>query len=540
MLDPPRWDKALDWQAGTLQNTLTTRLGTVQATPIPAGILLHGSAEDPLFAVTARSLAPDPNRLTVIVPDSTAARSLHTLIDALPPQARERLRLVMPDRGLAHATSLLNSLPDIKEVVAATGPVTLSENGHAHTRNRTTTDPETGRTTTTPGQWLSLTRTQQPTATTPGQEQHTLSAEPIGALHPSPGWDQVLTTGERFGLLPGTERIPAGLTLQPDTDNTTQHPTATFDATHLLPDPDRATIAVHHNPTDPRTRERIETLVRELATVGGTRNLRLAWNDAATGHGATFLQHLADRYQLDITAPTGKITVLDSGATMVTGGGQWTRFRPHQPTHPQGPLHPAPSWDTAVHNTITQHTTGTGTRTGTGTVRRIPAGLQLDTHDPHTTTHPIPDLTTLAPTARGPVIAITADPTHPTTHTTLNQLLHTLTQQPNPPDHVHLLLTHPNAHLTHPGQPAADTAHHLLQTLADTHHLHLHTTQGTWTPTTTPTWTHHTPQPTHTTPNPITELPETAHTTPNRPGPAGKHGQEPATDDHAAAVPQTP
>ncbi|MFF1949692.1 hypothetical protein ACFVXI_13265, partial [Kitasatospora herbaricolor] len=503
VLDSPRWEQALSGPGGALP----TALGPVTATRIPAGILLHSATEDPAFALTARSLAPDPTRLTVIVPDSAAARSLHTLVAGLPPEARERLRLVMPDRGLDHATSLLQSLPDVREVVAATGPVTLAETGHAHAR--TTTDPATGRT--TEGQWLSITRNDTPTPGAPAP-QHPLTAEPLGALHPSPGWDQILTEGLRHGQLLGTERIPAGLLLTPET--TTTPVVQAFDAARLLPDPARTTIAIHGDPATAQIQKRVESLVKELATLPGTRALRLAWDHAATGEGAAFLQRLADRHKVDITAPSGRITVTDSGATTVRAG-QWTRFRPNEPTHNEGPLFPAPAWDTAVQNLADG-----------GQAQRIPAGLHLHTtteHQPRTTTDTIDALDALAPTARGPVIAVTADPTHTTTHTALDHLLRNLTSQPNPPDRVHLLLSHPNADLMRPGGPAEQAAHHLLQTLANTHNLHLDTTQGAWTPTPDgtlrptnpdsiteqkPTWNHHEPEAVHAGPESVVVMPE--------------------------------
>ncbi|MCX5215841.1 hypothetical protein OG689_42600 [Kitasatospora sp. NBC_00240] len=533
VLDSPRWEQALSGPGGTLPTGPNSQLGPVTATRIPAGILLHSATEDPAFASIARSLAPDPARLTVIVSDSVAAGALHTLVAGLSPQAREHLRLVMPDDGRRHAIKLLQSLPDVREVVAA-GPVTLAETGHAHAH--ITTDPDTGRTTANEGQWLSITRNDTRTTTAP---QRLFLAEPLGALHPSPGWDQILSEGMRQRVLPGTERIPAGLLLS--------GPAPSFDAARLLPDPARATIAVHGDPASPQVQKRVETLVKDLAVLPGTRTLRLAWNDAATSGGATFLQHLADRHKVDITAPAGRLVVLDSGATMVVGGGQWTRFRPKQPSHNEGPLFPAPAWDTAVQNLAYA-----------GQVHRIPAGLHLDTPDQPTTPTTAHALSTLIPTARGPVIAITADPTHTTTRTALDHLLRNLTRQPDRPDLVHLLLTHPQADQIRPGQPGAEATHLYLQHLADTHHLRLDIAQGAWTPTPhgtlrptnphttqeiTPAWHRYRPTTRTPHPNPVTVLhnPQTANVyrpTADRPDLITALAPDTVADSASGAAPQ--
>ncbi|MCX5215886.1 hypothetical protein OG689_42850 [Kitasatospora sp. NBC_00240] len=219
------------------------------------------------------------------------------------------------------------------------------------------------------------------------------------------------------------------------------------------------------------------------------------------------------------------VTALDSGATMVTGGGQWNRFRPGQPAHHEGPLFPAPAWDTAVQTAAAEPADG-------GQVHRIPAGLRLDTPD----RPPAPDtaaaLTALAPTARGPVVAITADPTHPTTRTALNRLLQNLTRQPNPPDLLHLLFTHPQGDLMRPGTPGVETARHLLQDLADTHGLGLVVAQGAWTPTADGTLCPVDPDTTETTPawHRYGPTAQTSH-----PAPGDRTGRAPSEEGSTSA-----
>ncbi|MFD9124536.1 hypothetical protein [Kitasatospora sp. NPDC059571] len=102
MLNPPAWDEALtNHAAGSptgLPTGLQERLGAVEASRIPAGILLHTGAavhDNPAFALAVDTLPPNPDRLTVVVADTPAARALATLKTELPPQARD-FHLVAP------------------------------------------------------------------------------------------------------------------------------------------------------------------------------------------------------------------------------------------------------------------------------------------------------------------------------------------------------------------------------------------------------------------------------------------------------------
>ncbi|MGW1839035.1 WXG100-like domain-containing protein [Streptomyces sp. NPDC002067] len=487
VLDAPAWERALQahGDGSGLPAGAAERLGAMRAERIPAGILLRDPAggaglfERPEVAATLRSLAPDPRRLTVIAPDAAAARALHTLVDALPPGARDSLRLVMPERGLDHAASLLRTVPGIREVIAADGPVKLTGTGYAHVLPPEHGTPGSGAA--GAGQWQRVTRTEEQPA--PGAvPRPDLTAEPVGALFPSPAWDQILTTATRYGTPEGLERIPAGLVL------TGPATAGAFDAARLLPDPGRVTVAGHGDLHVPEVRRRVEDTVRDLAALPGTRALRLAWDGAAlaTGkRGRSFLQDLADRYQVDITAPDGRIDVLEGGASLVTGpdGGHWQRFRPGRETASEGAVFPPLAWHEATEDAAAVPVTG-------ARLRSVAAGLWIDATTDPATAHPgmpaAADIRALAPSAEGPVVVVTADPAAPGTRTALDQVLGRLSARPDTAARVRLLVSHPAADAVLPGRPGADlaaaSAHHAFQRLADTHGLTLRVAEGAWSP----------------------------------------------------------
>ncbi|MFF7705719.1 hypothetical protein ACFZCJ_39555, partial [Streptomyces lydicus] len=443
VFDSPTWQRALQDSAGpdhALPPEVTDRLGTVHAERIPAGILMHHTTEhadflqQPTITATLRSLAPDPTHLTIIAPDTAATRSLPTLLDALPPQARQNLRLITPDHGTDLAAALLHTFPDIHDIIAANGPVKITDNGYAHALNHDYIDPTTHTPHHTTGQWQRITRATD----TPPTNPHTphLTAEPTGALYPSPAWDQTLTAGIQHGALTHTERIPAGLTL-----TTPTHTTPTFDPAHLLPDPQHLTLAIHGDINDPYTRTQVTHTLKDLASMPATRTIRLAWDNAANPENITHLQHLANKHNLHLTAPNGPLTLLDSGATMITTPhGQWTHITPHQPPQHQGPLSHPPAWHQPLATAPTHPTHNTQLHT-------TPSGAWL--HEPTTPPHPhMPtptDIHHLPPHPNAPTLTITTDPNHPTTHQALQTTLTHLTTTPDTYQHINLLFTHPNA-----------------------------------------------------------------------------------------------
>ncbi|MFE2474228.1 hypothetical protein ACFXA6_55235, partial [Streptomyces mirabilis] len=482
---------------------------------------------------------------------------------------RENLRLITPDRGTAHAAALLEQVPGVRSVVAADGRVTVTDLGHAIARAH---DYRTGdgQIHHAEGQFQNLRRNQDPATAT----EQPLSFERAGALFPSPAWDQTLTEAlrspqmlARAGLPVDAQRVPAGLAL-----GHPEHPAFAFRPAELSPDPARATLAIPgdapaaakatvavtegQSARGQDVRRNIETTVRALASAPATGSLRLAWDLAAhTKDAQAFLQQLANDHNVTLIAPNNRIEVLHGGETRITGpNGQWLRFDPHaQQPEQTGALFPPPAWQHAAD--AATHTDGL--LPDGGQIRRIPAGLWLDTTNPAAPGGypgmPTPQTAhALLPHRDAPTILVTADPTHPTTRTTLDHLLNRLATTPDRPATVNLILSHPTADtllLTHPANGTPDPVAAELQHLADTHHLTLTIAEGAFTPTThgtlrpttrettgntpdtTPTWRQY-----HGTPPPTTDHPATNNPTPKNPEPKEPASQSMTRSDSLATL----
>ncbi|MFE3246097.1 hypothetical protein [Kitasatospora indigofera] len=241
---PPRWERVLPSPGEGLSASPGVLPGGTVAVRIPAGILLHGIGPHHGLVTTAHSLTPDPDRLTIVAPDPAGIRALHTLIDALPASARQRLRLVIPDRGLAHATSLLNSLPNIHEVLIASGARTEGD------------------------QWLSISRTPDPNrqgdlarpATVAQSSSTPRSLKPVSTgVGESSAWPDARHAESRLGKL--TQETRTGLLnqardlLEESVDGTPRVDTVTPE--DLL----RVAHVLHRQGTD-----RARTLAVELTT----------------------------------------------------------------------------------------------------------------------------------------------------------------------------------------------------------------------------------------------------------------------------------
>ncbi|PBC69548.1 hypothetical protein BX265_6877 [Streptomyces sp. TLI_235] len=508
-LDPPRWERALLAIAdpGTgLPPGLADSLRPLGIHPsrIPGGILLHQipehvAADSPAAGHTdpaaralpptplaaARSLAPDPARLTILAADKHSASALHTVVTGLPPEARQSLRLVTPDGGGRHAVDLLSKAPGVDEVLATNGPTSLPETGYAHARNHLVHDAESGHTEPVEGSWLKIGRSQEPAA--PGAHTPRLVVEPVGALYPSPGWDQAVTEMMRHrDMLPVDGRVPAGLVL--DHPDTTAAPT--FDAAQLLPDPQRLTVAVHGSPHDPQVRARVETLVENLSSLPATRSVRLAWDRAAHGEGADFLQSLADRHQVELLAPTGRITLLEGGAHQVENG-QWMRLAESVPPRLEGALFPPPAWSDAADRAVRSWpTVPFGEQ-----LRRIAAGVVLEDIPEQHVVPAAPDYRPATvrpsesprPSVDGPVGLVRTDPTGPAFSRTLDRLVGALADGTGT---VRLVLSHPRAErlLTDNHGALVGRVENELRRLAGSHGVHLRVAEGAWTPTSDGDW----------------------------------------------------
>ncbi|MFF3515819.1 hypothetical protein [Streptomyces sp. NPDC002573] len=532
-VDSATWERELGragWHAG-VPSELTSKLGPVRVERIASGYLLHTGTvmEDPARALAVRSVAPDPERITLTVTGSHAASALRTFVEGLPIKARESVRLVMPDHALGYAEQVMTSVRDVRQVVAANGPVSVDQ-GHAQVLSPRQGAPEA---TQDHGvhQWLGITRKNPPLATrdSPGPENVPLEAVPMGALYPSPGWDQVLTETQRHGLLPpGAQRTNYGLVLAEP-----QPGQAVFDDGRLSADPSRLTVLVHGDHSDPAVRGRVEGTVRLLASHPATKSIRLAWDYAADGEGAAFLNALKTRYSVEILAPNGAIKVLDGGAALVRGAGRhWLLFGPETDPRPHGALSPAPGWqpplDKAVYSFHTAHPDAEVQ------LRSIPAGVSIDAADATASTlHPgMPDpedLHAAPPDRDSPAVFVKADPTAPATRRALDDFLGRLAAEPGAPGRVALVLSHPAADSLFAFRSAGDVfdpVEHELQRIADTHHLHLRVAEGAWTPDTEghlrltvrgtsptetvngPAWREYRPNsvPLESHPNPVTEL----------------------------------
>ncbi|PBC69606.1 hypothetical protein BX265_6938 [Streptomyces sp. TLI_235] len=486
VLDPPRWERALPEGDRGIQE-LADRLGPVKVSRIPAGLVL--STDRPMEsggpALQLATLPPDRTRLTVVVADAPATGALRTLVESLPPQARESLRLVMAEGGAHHATALMSDVAQVREVVAADGPLRVSDLGHAYVGHRTYHDPQTSHVREAEGQWLHISR---PEGTGPGADRFV--AQPAGALYPSPPWDQAITSALHHpGRLPGdAARIPAGLAI--GGGHTSGQHGPGWDAAQLLPDPHRVTVAVRGAAHDPGLRLQVEDLVRNLAGDPATGSIRLAWDGAGHGEGAAHLKRLADEHHVEIVAPDADITLLPGGEALVTGRdgaeGHWLRFRPGERSEPQGALFPQPSWQQSVDAAVR------GDLLLDGQARPVPAGIWLGAPgEPTALPHPgLPgaeQIRALPPHRDRPAVVVTADPTAPTTRRDLDRLLSRLATGPDAPAGVDLLLSHPAADAMMTGtrhEGVFDPVAHELQHLADTHRVNLRIADGAWSPTT--------------------------------------------------------
>ena len=322
------------------------------ATRIPSGLRLSRSPEDRVAGAAADLVAPDAARLTLVVeaerPDGAVVAVVESALALLSPQGPRGLRLVLPlvDAALGQGLAEQHEL----DLVAPSGRVLITPNGLAVATGFHPGHPQAF------WQWHRY---------RPGRP-----AEPCGALHPCPPWEQALVRrGVGAGKIPGmpevhVRRVAGGLVLHGADERAEEVAAFVRVAGLVRPDPERLTVLVRSNGRDAAMLAALGELLGALRRAAPLR-VRLLWPQAAapggqvegregvaSGGQAEGLQALADRYGAEITAPDSEVHP-DGPASLRAGAGPaggpdgcWYRFSAGAGRVPLGPtltLAPGPT-----------------------------------------------------------------------------------------------------------------------------------------------------------------------------------------------------
>jgi hypothetical protein len=287
---------------------------------VQAGLALHPPGTGAGQAAKARTVWPDPERLTVVVGGTGAQRellldALAGLLLALPGAAKPAVRLWWPRAGADPADPALHELArqcrveliaPSADVSALAGYCGLCHGvGGAAPWVRFTGDP-------------------------PGQ--------PEGPLYPVPGWQRALGQADLGGLPRGlaAERVAAGLAIYREEEpggGGNPHRGLAATARSIIPDPERACIIAAGDAGMPGARRDLEAVLERLPEAA-TQSLRIVLAAAGAGGGQSYAQDLARRMGSHIIAPAGGWTATPDGRLHAVPAGQrgpagWQEFSPH-------------------------------------------------------------------------------------------------------------------------------------------------------------------------------------------------------------------
>jgi hypothetical protein len=324
---------------------------------IPAGVWVFEEPEPaPARAVELGWPVPDPAR-PIVVADGrgepalrAAGAAVRSLVDQGAPR---RVRLLLP--GLSPQAAQRFADRHSVDVVATAGALRIGRS-HLHTWGFNAERP------TEFWQWFRFVPGRRP--------------EPFGAIHPLPAWEASLLSRSALpahlaGLVP--YRIAAGLALLPGGP-----PDVRFleYAAQIQPDPQRLTVVVGANNGEAAIVYAVESL---FAALPAARRVRLVCPALARSAG---VRELVRRYGAEVLAPDTEFTqTRETGALIATGPqglGHWVRMTADGRTESLGPLHPVPSWRSALRAALF----GQGARHGGSlNLAETPSGVRLNRTD---------------------------------------------------------------------------------------------------------------------------------------------------------------
>jgi hypothetical protein len=274
---------------------------------VPAGLLLSElGGEDPA-TLTAASVWPDPDRVTIVISGAagrgTVLDGLAELLPLLPLDATDGVRLYWPRAASGAAAPALGELAARcgSDLIAPAADVSFSGyGGVCH-----------GPMGAAP--WLRFTRRGE--------------VQALGSLYPEPGWEGALAAADFSGL--GVEQVAAGLCVgRPG--QATRGLSAT--ARSIMPTPSAPTIVVAGDVGNSEVRQDVERALGRIPA-GALPRLRILLTSAGAGGPAAYAQFLADTFGFVVTAPVGRWTASPDG---------FVRALPA--AGPAGPGQPADPW----------------------------------------------------------------------------------------------------------------------------------------------------------------------------------------------------
>jgi hypothetical protein len=279
----PEWERRLAvGQAALLSQGTTLRR-------VPAGLALARPGQDAWLAA-AYKVWPDPERLTIVVdgtaPSETIRDDLTGLLTRLALFATGGIRLYWPRAGAGFG-SLLQELAGEAgvDLIAPAADVSASAFG-AMCHGPAGAAP-----------WLRF-----------GQDG---SVSVLGSLYPEPAWERALTETALTGLPADLviEDVAAGVCVyRPDASQRALSATARS----LLPDPARVTIVAAGDASAESVRQDVTAVLGSLPGEAADR-VRLLLAGAGAGAHDSYAQGLADAFDCEIVAPTGRWTATPDG-----------------------------------------------------------------------------------------------------------------------------------------------------------------------------------------------------------------------------------
>jgi len=405
----PAWERELSG----IPDRVAARVAVYR---VQAGLALHPPGESDEMIAAARSVWPDPERVTIVAGGTGVQHDLlHDALAGLLPLLAEGavpgVRLWWPRAGADAASAALHELARRAgiELIAPSADVSVMAGccGLCHGAGGV-------------APWIRF------TGSPPGQ--------PMGPLYPVPSWQRALGQADLSGLAPGliAEQVAAGLAVYRKESDDRGQPQRGLAATarSIIPDPAQASIIAAGDADSPAARQDLEAVLQRLPGEA-TPSLRIVLSGAGAGGRQSYAQSLADAMGSRISAPTAAWTATPDGRLRAVPDGQragagWQHFSPsgqarrYPAAAPAGPGATAsassatsqsgPPTAAAVPPTATQPTAAT--ITPTTTEQHPPTATQPATAAiTPTTTEPA---AAVAPTATGPATAdIAPGPTAP-------------------------------------------------------------------------------------------------------------------------------